>query len=104
MGNALQAEYEDVLSRGELFRGAPSTVEIRQELLDAYLAACDWIPIYFLWRPNLRDEADNHLVELALAGGADAIVTYNRRDFVDAELSFPHLKVLSPSQFLKAGE
>jgi hypothetical protein len=29
------------------------------------------------WRPNLRDEGDNHLVELAIAGGAEAIVTYN---------------------------
>jgi len=37
--------------------------------------------IYFLWRPNLRDEADNHLVELAVAGGAQAVVTRNKRDF-----------------------
>src|SRR6266513_5375089 len=39
----------------------------REELFDIYLARCRWTRIYFLWRPNLRDESDNHLVELAVA-------------------------------------
>jgi hypothetical protein len=34
----------------------------------------------FLWRPNLPDEADNHVIELAVAGGASAVVTNNVRD------------------------
>ena len=55
----------------------------------------------FLWRPNLPDEADNHLIELALAGGAGAIVTNNVRDVRRGELAFPHLQILTPSQFLK---
>ena len=29
-----------------------------------------WVRVYYLWRPNLPDEADNHLVELAVAGNA----------------------------------
>jgi predicted nucleic acid-binding protein len=57
--------------------------------------------VYFTWRPNLRDEADNHLVELAVAGGADAIVTRNLRDLGRMELRFPQLKVLAPEDFLK---
>ena len=57
--------------------------------------------IYFLWRPNLPDEADNHLVELAVAGGSDAIVTNHTRDVRRGELSFPHLQILTPAQFLK---
>jgi hypothetical protein len=36
--------------------------------------------VYFLWRPNLPDEADNHLIELALAGAAQTIVTHNLND------------------------
>jgi predicted nucleic acid-binding protein len=36
--------------------------------------------VYHAWRPNLPDEADNHLLELAVAAQADAIVTRNLRD------------------------
>jgi len=35
--------------------------------------------IYYGWRPNLPDEADNHLIELAMAGGIDWMPTSNRR-------------------------
>ena len=57
--------------------------------------------IYFLWRPNLRDESDNHLVELAVAGGAQAVVTRNKRDFRAAELKFENLAVLTPAECLR---
>ena len=69
--------------------------------MDAYLALCEWTRIYFLWRPNLKDESDNHLVELAVAGDADFIVTRNLRDLRGAELRFRSLQVLSPEDFLK---
>jgi predicted nucleic acid-binding protein len=59
------------------------------------------VRIYFLWRPNLPDEADNHIVELAIAGGAEVIVTNNTSDLRGGELSFPQLQVLTPAQFLK---
>ena len=53
------------------------------------------------WRPNLRDEADNHLLELAIAGGASSIVTHNVADFRGAELQFPQVRILSPNEFIK---
>lgn len=37
--------------------------------------------IYFLWRPFLSDPKDDHILELAVASGANAIVTYNIRNF-----------------------
>ncbi|WP_051088820.1 PIN domain-containing protein [Lamprocystis purpurea] len=49
----------------------------RDELLDIFLAQCRWTRVYFRWRPNVPDEGDNHLVELAITGGAQAIVTRN---------------------------
>ena len=56
--------------------------------------------VYYLWRPTLPDEADNHVVELAVAGGAEVIVTHNTRDFVRAELHFPGLRVLRPDELI----
>ena len=64
-------------------------------------AIARWVTVYYLWRPNLRDETDNHLVELAIAGGATAIVTHNVRDLASGELLFPSLRVLKPASFLK---
>ena len=63
-----------------LFAAAPIGPEDRAALLDAVLGVCQWINISYLWRPNLRDESDNHLVELAVAGNAAWIVTGNERD------------------------
>lgn len=73
---------------------------MRMELLDAFLSSCIWVPIYYLWRPNLRDEADNHLVELAIGGGATVIVTANKRDFSRAELLFPQLVIQTAGELL----
>lgn len=101
MGAALFAEYEDVLGRTELFETCRLSPMEREELLDIFLASCAWTRIYFAWRPNLPDEADNHLVELAVAGGARFIVTRNLRDVARMELKFPELRVMSPEDFLK---
>lgn len=101
MGQALFSEYESVVKRDELFAQAPISRTERIELWQAFLHVCRWVQVYFLWRPNLPDEADNHVVELALAGGASHIVTHNVRDFVRSELQFAQLTVVTPKQFLK---
>lgn len=100
MGAALLAEYEDVLARAPLFVKSRLSAAERGELLDIFLATCRWTRIYYGWRPNLRDEGDNHLVELAVAGGASHIVTHNVRDLKDMELKFPGLAVATPTQLL----
>jgi len=101
MGTALLAEYEDVLGRDALFANCRLNRAERDELLDIFLSVCRWTRIYYGWRPNLPDEADNHLVELAVAGGARAIVTRNLRDVTRMELKFPFLSVISPEAFLE---
>ena len=101
MGQALFCEYEALLSREELFGKSPSTPRERRALLAAFLYTCRWINIYYAWRPNLPDESDNQIVELAIAGGASAIVTNNRRDFLRGELLFPELRILTPQEMLK---
>ena len=101
MGTALLLEHEDVLGRAGLFANCRLSVAERNELFDIFLAHCRWTRIYFGWRPNLPDEADNHLVELAVAGGANHIVTRNVRDLRAQQLKFPGLSVTTPGQFLK---
>jgi putative PIN family toxin of toxin-antitoxin system len=103
MGNALFSEYEDVCARDELFDGRMISAADRDVLLDAFFASCTWVPIYFLWRPNLSDEADNHLVELAVAGNARAVITANKRDFAAPELRFPDLEIYDAGEFLRKG-
>ena len=101
MGVALFNEYEAVLSRQALFEGSKLHASERSELFDVFLSKCRWTRIYYGWRPNLRDEADNHLVELATAAGASKIVTRNLRDFLNADLRFEGLQAISPQDFLK---
>lgn len=101
MGVALLSEYEDVLGRKNLFVRSHLDGGERDELLDIFLSTCSWTQIYYGWRPNLQDESDNHLIELAVAGGADYIVTRNLRDVARSELLFPDLKVVFPETLLK---
>ena len=101
MGSALFLEYEDVLGRSGLWAKSPLTAGDRADLLDIFLASCRWTRVYFAWRPNLPDDADNHLIELAVAGGASVIVTRNLRDLTRRELQFPGLRTLDPAAFLK---
>ena len=101
ISNALFLEYEDVLAREELFAAASITSEDRAVLLDAVLGRCQWVNITFLWRPNLPDESDNHLIELAVAGNAEWIVTGNIKDLAAGELLFDGFRAVSPGQWLK---
>lgn len=101
MGAALFGEYRDVLGRDRLFEGCPLNGGEREELFAALCNVCEWVTIRFLWRPNLPDEGDNHLIELAVAGGADVIVSANRRDLAVGELLFPGIRIMTAGEFLK---
>ncbi|RMG89353.1 MAG: putative toxin-antitoxin system toxin component, PIN family [Chloroflexi bacterium] len=101
ISNALFLEYEDVSQRPNLIDACPLTDKEIRELLNAFYSVCRWVQIYYLWRPNLPDEEDNFLIELALAGNAQAIITHNVKDFQNAELKFPGLSILTPAQFLR---
>jgi putative PIN family toxin of toxin-antitoxin system len=101
LGLKLFAEYEDVLGREDLFRDSPLPPREREELLDAFLSVCEQVPVFYLWRPNLSDEGDNHLIELAVAGTAATLVTQNVRHFRGGELRFPQLAIESPAEFMQ---
>lgn len=98
-GNALWLEYEDLLNRPVWT--AETTVAERLQVLAALAKVGRWVTVYYGWRPNLPDEADNHLVELALAGGAEVIITHNVRDVRRGELLLNAFRVLTPAEFLE---
>ena len=98
-GNALWMEYQDLLDRPVW--GEATTADERRQVLAALALLGRWVTVYYGWRPNLPDEGDNHLIELALAGGALAIVTHNLRDLRGGDLRLGNLRVLTPAQCLE---
>jgi len=101
LSNALFSEYEDVTARPAIMELCPIASVDVVALLEAICAVAEWVPIFYLWRPNLTDEADNHVLELAAAGNARWIVTNNIRDFSKGELRFPDIQIVTPSDMLR---
>jgi predicted nucleic acid-binding protein len=52
------------------------------------LTATDPVETHFLWRPQLRDPADEMVLEAAVNGQAKAMVTFNAKDFGSAPSKF----------------
>jgi putative PIN family toxin of toxin-antitoxin system len=97
---ALALEYEAVCRLAE-HRLASGLNETEVGLfLDAVLAMCEPVETHFIWRPQLRDPADELVLEAAVNGSANAIVTFNARDFGAAPVAFG-VEVLSPRETLR---
>lgn len=94
---SLFKEYEDVLSRSDLVNYERQA--IAEQVLDGFVSLCEEIRIFFNFRPNLPDEADNHVLELAIAGSATYLVTHNLKDF-RGELKLNSPKILTPRTLL----
>jgi putative PIN family toxin of toxin-antitoxin system len=77
-------EYEAVLTRREhLLASGLNTKEVGL-VLDDLAAVARAVRLAFRWRPRLPDPDDDMVLETAVNGNADAIVTFNRRDFEPA--------------------
>ena len=100
IGAALFCEYEEVVSRSHIISKSAYSVDEIEQILDGFLSVCDWVKINYLWRPNLRDEGDNHIVDLAVASNAEYVITQNVKDLQSGDLKF-EFDVLSPEKFIK---
>lgn len=68
--------------------------------LEALAGALEPVTIYIGWRPQLRDPSDEMVLEAAINGQAEFIVTFNLRDFEPVASQFD-ITVLSPANVLK---
>ncbi len=93
----LVLEYEAVLTREEhLTRSGLSRAEM-QALVDALVNVAEPVRLAFRWRSSARDPDDDMVLEAAANGRADALITFNRRDFAEIAARFG-IRVLSPKQ------
>jgi uncharacterized protein len=100
IGCALFSEYEDVLHRPEIQAMAKYTSKEINQIMDGFLNVCSWVKVNYLWRPNLKDEGDNHLIDLAVASNTKWIVTQNIKDLNSGDLKFG-FRSISPNEFLE---
>jgi predicted nucleic acid-binding protein len=72
-----------------------SALEVR-DALAALAIVAEPVPIHFLWRLVLADAEDEHVLDLAMNGRADALVTFDQDDFVEATQTFK-IEILTPA-------
>jgi putative PIN family toxin of toxin-antitoxin system len=97
---AVFLEYEAVLLRAEQRLATNMSEADVEGFLRALAAAAEPVEISFRWRPQLRDPADELMLETAVNGHAEVIVTHNVTDFGPALSKFG-LRILTPAQLLK---
>jgi putative PIN family toxin of toxin-antitoxin system len=90
-------EYEEVCKRQ--LDEFELTERDLQDVLDFLCRAAKRTPVYFLWRPFLKDASDDMVLELAVSAGSDYIVTYNLADFEGADQF--GVGVRTPGAFLR---
>ena len=95
-------EYQDVLQREQLRERIGLDADEMKAILRFIAYQAEQFDINFLWRPNLRDEADNMFVELAIQSQSQFLITSNLRDFTrDHNLQFDDLNIVTPKQFVQ---
>lgn len=93
----LAMEYEATCSKAEHRLAAGLNEREAGIFVDAVLAMVEPVTTYFLWRPQLRDPGDEMVLEAAVNGRAEALVTFNVRDFGNAPARFG-IEVMTPRE------
>ncbi len=81
-------EYEAVLTRREQLEMTGLTVAETNAVLDALAAVVETVTFHFLWRPRLKDPRDDMVLDTAVNGQADRLITFNMRHLAEAAREF----------------
>ena len=92
----LVIEYEAVLTRPEQLEACGRSHAETNAILDAFVAVAEPVHLRFLWRPQLKDPADEMVLEAAVNGGADRLVTFNLRHLGQAAARFGIVAMTPP--------
>ena len=95
----LVLEYEAVLTRPEHLQAAGLSAADVAVILDGLVAVAEPVRLSFRWRPAPPDPADDMVLETAVNGGAQLLVTFDRRHFANAARSF-EVEVVSAAEAL----
>jgi putative PIN family toxin of toxin-antitoxin system len=95
----LAVEYEATCSEAEHRLAAGLSEREVEIFLDAVMAMAEPVKTHFLWRPQLRDPGDEMVLETAVNGRADGLVTFNVRDFGTVPARFG-IEVMIPSKVI----
>lgn len=90
----LALEYAAVCKRPEHQIASGLTAGEVGIFVDAAIAMLEPVKSHFLWRPQSRDPNDEMVLEAAINGRAEVLVTFNARDYAAAarfgiEVSLP---------------
>jgi putative PIN family toxin of toxin-antitoxin system len=96
----MMIEYEAVLTRREHLTAAGLSRTEVGAFLDGLARLIIPVSPYFLWRPQLTDPNDEMVLDAAVTGGCDAIVTFNTHHFRPAAARFG-IAVLTPAQVIR---
>jgi putative PIN family toxin of toxin-antitoxin system len=97
---ALFLEYEEVLKRPEHREAAGLTLEQVDRILASLASVLEPVEVHYAWRPQLDDVDDELVLEAAINGRAEGLVTHNVRDFADVASRFG-LEVIRPGALLR---
>ncbi len=100
VSTALFLEYEDVLQRPQQREVHGLNADAVAKALRELAALCEPVELHFSWRPQLADPGDEMVLEVALNGRAECIVTHNLRDFQAAIPKFA-VAVLTPGALVE---
>ncbi len=98
---SLFMEYEAVCSRPEHILAAGLNAYDVGIFLDGLAHMIVPVEVHFLWRPQLRDPADELVLEAAVNASANALITFNLKHFALATERFG-LPISQPGSFLRS--
>lgn len=94
---ALIFEYESIAKQN--LNNLKIDEEHINAILDMICKTAKKCELFFLWRPQLKDPKDDHLLELAIESQSDYIITYNKKDFKGIDKF--GIEALTPKEYLE---